>query len=146
LITYDAATRQAIAALKGRIDADAATEVWETALMTTWDRPPVWVHGDVSAGNLLVQAGRLHAVIDFGMLGVGDPACDLAIAWTLFETESRKTFRALLPLDPGTWARGRAWALWKALILAAGLTAGQADETKRCWRIIEAVLQGSTIA
>jgi aminoglycoside phosphotransferase (APT) family kinase protein len=146
LITYDAATRQAIAALKGRIDADAATEVWETALVNTWDRPPVWVHGDVSAGNLLVQAGRLSAVIDFGMLGVGDPACDLAIAWTLFETESRKTFRALLPLDPGTWARGRAWALWKALILAAGLTAGQADETKRCWRIIEAVLQGSTIA
>jgi aminoglycoside phosphotransferase (APT) family kinase protein len=145
LTTYDAETRQAIAALKGRIDADAATEVWEAALKTTWDRPPVWIHGDVSAGNLLVQAGRLSSVIDFGMLGVGDPACDLSIAWTLFAGESRKAFRALLPLDADTWARGRGWTLWKALILAAGLATGKAAETARCWRIIDEVLEGRSI-
>src|SRR5262249_42112900 len=80
------------------------------------DRPPVWLHGDVAYGNLLVRDGRLAAVIDFGCSGVGDPACDLAIAWTLFARESRARFRAALDVDAQTWARGRGWTLWKALI------------------------------
>src|SRR5215210_7422585 len=79
LTVYDEETRQAIAALNGTIDTDAATAVWEAALTATWRGSPVWVHGDVSAGNLLVRDGRLSAVIDFGSSGVGDPACDLAI-------------------------------------------------------------------
>ena len=140
LTTYDAETREAIAALKGKIDVDAAAEVWETAFATTWHGAPVWVHGDVSAGNLLVQEGRLCAVIDFGQLTVGDPACDLAIAWTLFKGESREVFHTMLPLDAGTWARGRAWTLWKALIIAAGLTDTNAVEGGQCWRIIDEVL------
>ena len=142
LTTYDAETRRAIGLLKGKIDTEAATEVWEAALETTWDCPPVWIHGDVSAGNLLVKAGRLSSVIDFGMLGVGDPACDLSIAWTFFSGESREAFRAMLPLDAGTWARGRAWTLWKALIFAAGLTETNAVEAARPWRVIDEVLQG----
>ena len=145
LTTYDAETRRAIALLKDKIDTKAATEVWEAALKTTWNRPPVWIHGDVSAGNLLVRAGRLSAVIDFGMLGVGDPACDLSIAWTLFSGESREAFRAMLPLDPGTWARGRAWTLWKALIVTAGLTETNAVEAARAWRVIDEVLEGPSI-
>src|SRR3712207_6823964 len=84
LTVYDAETRQAIAALDGRIDTDAATAVWEAALAATWHGPPVWFHGDVAAGNLLVEGGRLSAVIDFGTSGVGDPSCDVAIAWTRF--------------------------------------------------------------
>ncbi len=140
LTTYDAETRQAIAALKGKIDVDAATDVWEGALETTWHGSPVWVHGDVTTGNLLVQEGRLSSVIDFGGLGVGDPACDLAIAWTLFRGESREVFRAMLPLDAGTWARGRAWTLWKALIIAAGLTDTNVVEAAQPWRIIDEVL------
>jgi aminoglycoside phosphotransferase (APT) family kinase protein len=140
LTTYDAETRQAIAALEGRIDVAAATEVWEAALATTWHGSPVWIHGDVSAGNLLVQGGRLSSVIDFGQLGVGDPACDLSIAWTLFGGESRKIFRAMLPLDADTWARGRGWTLWKALIVAAGLTNTNAVEAAQPWRIIAEVL------
>jgi aminoglycoside phosphotransferase (APT) family kinase protein len=140
LTTYDAATRQAIAVLKGKLDTEAATEVWDMALKATWDHPPVWLHGDVSAGNLLIQEGRLSAVIDFGMMGVGDPACDLSIAWTLFGGESHATFRAMLPLDPGTWARGRGWTLWKALIVAAGLTETNAVEASRPWRVIDEVL------
>jgi aminoglycoside phosphotransferase (APT) family kinase protein len=140
LMTYDRETRQAIAALKGKIDVDAATEVWETALATTWHGLPVWVHGDVSAGNLLVKGGRLSAVIDFGQLAIGDPACDLAIAWTLFKGQSREVFRAMLPLDAGTWARGRAWTLWKALIIAAGFTNPNNFEAAQCWRIIDEVL------
>jgi aminoglycoside phosphotransferase (APT) family kinase protein len=111
LSIYDEETRQAIATLGGRIDADAVTAVWEAALAAAWHRSPVWVHGDVSASNLLVKAGRLNAVIDFGSSSIGDPACDLSIAWTLFEGESRAAFRAALPLDEATWARGRGWTL-----------------------------------
>ena len=79
----------------------------------------MWFHGDVAAGNLLVEGGRLSAVIDFGTSGVGDPSCDLAIAWTLFEGESREAFRSVLGTDDASWARGRGWALWKALITLA---------------------------
>ena len=145
LTTYDAETRQAIALLKGKIDTKAATEVWEAALKTTSDRPPMWIHGDVGAGNLLVKAGRLSSVVDFGMLGVGDPACDLSIAWTLFSGGSREAFRAMLPLDAGTWARGRAWTLWKALIVAAGLTETNAAEAARPRRVIDEVLECRSI-
>jgi len=140
LVNYDAETRQAIAVLKDKLDSIAATEIWETALTTSWDRSPVWVHGDVSSGNLLVRDGRLCAIIDFGQLAVGDPACDLAIAWTLFEGESREVFRTMLPLHADTWARGRAWTLWKALIVAAGLTNTNAIESEKSWRIIDEVL------
>jgi len=90
--------------------------VWDSAMASRWTADPVWLHGDVAAGNLLVRDGRLSAVIDFGGTAVGDPDCDLAIAWTLLSGRSRQTFRAGLRLDPGTWARGRGWALWKALI------------------------------
>jgi aminoglycoside phosphotransferase (APT) family kinase protein len=140
LSTYDAETRRAIGALRHKLDVNAATEVWDAALATTWQRAPMWIHGDIGPANLLVQDGRLSAVIDFGMLGIGDPACDLSIAWTLFEGESREAFRALLPLDAGTWARGRAWTLWKALIVAAGLTETNAAESARPWRVIDEVL------
>ena len=119
LAVYDAETCQAIAALKGRIDTDAATAVWETALAAKWHGQPVWVHGDVADGNLLVEEGRLSAVIDFGTSGVGDPSCDVAIAWTLFGGESREAFRTALRLDVATWARGRGWVLWKSLITLA---------------------------
>ena len=117
--SYDAQTRDAIRSLGAEIDAAAVTEVWEAALAAHWPGPPVWVHGDVADGNLLVGAGRLRAVIDFGCCAVGDPACDTVIAWTLLSGESREAFRELLPVDPGAWARGRGWALWKALIVLA---------------------------
>ena len=130
LATYDAETRRAIAALDGRIDANAATEVWEAALNATWRGPPVWVHGDVAAGNLLVRDGRLSAAIDFGCCAVGDPACDLAIAWTFLEGDAREAFRGALPLDGATWARGRGWTLWKALIVLAALSANPMDAEK----------------
>jgi len=142
LATYDAETRHAISVLRGRIDADAANQVWDAALGTRWERAPVWIHGDVSAGNLLVQDGQLSSVIDFGMLGVGDPACDLSIAWTLFAGESRDAFRAMIPLDRHTWARARGWTLWKALIVAAGIADTNAIEAARPWHVLNEVLAG----
>ncbi len=90
--------------------------------------------------NLLVQEGRLSAVIDFGQLGAGDPACDLSIAWTLFAGESREVFRAMLSFDAGTWARGCAWTLWKALLVAVGFTGPCNIEAAQCWRIIHGVI------
>lgn len=119
LATYDGETREALAALEGEIDTGLAREVWERALASTWQGAPVWVHGDVASGNLLVRDGRLAAVIDFGSSGVGDPACDLYVAWTFFDADTRAAFREALPLDAGTWARGRGWTLWKALIMMA---------------------------
>ncbi|HUG26151.1 aminoglycoside phosphotransferase family protein [Piscinibacter sp.] len=142
LATYDAETRQAIALLQGKIDVGAATDVWEAALATSWCGSPVWIHGDAGLGNLLVRGGRLSAVIDFGNMGVGDPACDLSIAWTLFAGASRDAFREVLAIDADTWARGRAWTLWKALIVAAGLTNSNAVEAANPWRVIDGVLEG----
>ncbi len=117
LATRDAATREAIVALRGMIDSDAATAVWNVALQAPqWERAPVWFHGDVLPGNLLFERGRLSGVIDFGGLGVGDPACDLMIAWGLFASESRDVFRTALAVDDATWARGRGHALSQAVI------------------------------
>ena len=140
LMVYDAETRHAIAALDGTIDTDAVTEVWETALQATWHGPPVWLHGDVAAGNLLVSDGRLSAVIDFGCAGVGDPACDVSIAWTLLGGASREAFRAALPVDDATWARGRGWALWKGLITLAGYINTDPVKAGEARRVIDEVL------
>jgi aminoglycoside phosphotransferase (APT) family kinase protein len=140
LAIYDGETRQAIATLGGRIDADAVAAVWQAALASVWRGSPVWVHGDVSAGNLLVRKGRLGAVIDFGSSAVGDPACDLAIAWTLLRGESRAAFRAALPLDRATWARGRGWTLWKGLITLAEHFDTNPREAEKARRVIDEVL------
>jgi aminoglycoside phosphotransferase (APT) family kinase protein len=131
LAVYDEETRQAAQTLAGEIDGAAALAVWDAALASTWEAAPVWVHGDVAVGNLLVSDGRLCAVIDFGSSGVGDPACDLVIAWTLLSGESRQVFRGSLPFDAGTWARGRGWALWKALITAADPESPHAADARR---------------
>ncbi|MFT4040688.1 MAG: aminoglycoside phosphotransferase family protein [Thermomicrobiales bacterium] len=131
LAVYDAETRQTLETLAGAIDVAAAQEIWETALATQWEAAPVWVHGDVAVGNLLAADGRLSAVIDFGTSGVGDPACDLVMAWTFFTGESRRTFRAALPLDDATWARARGWALWKALITIAEPENPHAPDARR---------------
>jgi aminoglycoside phosphotransferase (APT) family kinase protein len=139
--TYDRETRDAIGAVRELINAELATEAWETALAATWQGAPVWVHGDVAAGNLLVRDGRLAAVIDFGSSGVGDPACDVTIAWTFLSGESREAFRTALPLDTATWARGRGWALWKALITFAGNLDTDPAAAMAARRVINDVLE-----
>ncbi|MEU5847148.1 aminoglycoside phosphotransferase family protein [Saccharopolyspora shandongensis] len=113
---YDEETRRCLAILDGRVDTARAAAVWDAALATEWRDEPVWFHGDIAHGNLLVDNGNLAAVIDFGTSGVGDPACDLVIAWTFFSGESRRTFRDVVGHDEATWARARGWALWKAML------------------------------
>ena len=113
----DAATRAAISALGRAIDASAATGAWEAAReVPEWTRPPVWIHGDLDARNLLVTDGRLGGVIDFGGLGVGDPACDVMVVWKVLTPETRAIFRTTLAVDDATWARSRGWALSQAVI------------------------------
>ncbi len=117
LAMRDEATRAAIAASHGLIDVSAVTTAWEAALQAPlWNRPPVWIHADLQSGNLLAVNGRLKAVIDFGGLGVGDPAAELIVAWNLLSGETRDTLHAALSVDDATWARGRGWALSVALI------------------------------
>lgn len=139
LAIYDAEIRAALAAVQRRIDMASAMKVWVRALSSQWQNPPVWVHGDIAWGNLLVENGDLCAVIDFGCSAVGDPACDLVIAWALFSGSSRETFRAALSFDEKTWSRARGWALWKALITAASHDDNQ-REAEKSWQIIEEVL------
>ncbi|MFE4828669.1 aminoglycoside phosphotransferase family protein [Streptomyces sp. NPDC056672] len=137
---YDEETRRAIGTLGDLIDGAAATAVWEAALAAVREEAPVWFHGDVAAGNLLVRDGRLAAVIDFGCFGVGDPACDVVIAWTLLSGPSRKAFRAALRTDHGTWVRGRGWALWKALITWVEFAASDPARAAQSRRIVEDIL------
>ena len=140
LAVYDSETTDALAALVDEIDTSRAGGVWAEALAPTWHGPPVWVHGDVSPANLLIDQGRLSAVIDWGGLAVGDPACDTAIAWTFFSGESRRTFQALLPVDEATWARGRGWALWKSLIVLVGALKDDPEDARQARHIIEELL------
>jgi aminoglycoside phosphotransferase (APT) family kinase protein len=117
LAVQDEPARAAIAALRGTIDTDAATAAWDVALATpAWSGAPVWIHGDLLPGNLLFEHGRLTGVIDWGVAGIGDPACDLMVAWGLLPSEARKVIRAELGVDDATWARGRRWALSVGLI------------------------------
>lgn len=107
----------AIAALEGTIDMDAATAAWTAALRAPlWQGRPTWIHADLHGGNLLVNRGRLSAVIDFAGLDVGDPACDTMVAWTFLTADSRQSFRDAVGVDDATWARGRGWALSVGLI------------------------------
>lgn len=108
----------ALATLGGDVDQAACRRVWDTACSTAWTGPGVWFHGDVAPDNLVVDdAGRLSALIDFGTSGVGDPACDVVLAWTFLDTPARQVFHRELALDDDTWARGRGWSLWKALVM-----------------------------
>ncbi|MQY25948.1 aminoglycoside phosphotransferase family protein [Nocardia aurantia] len=113
---YDAQTRDCLARFADLVDVPAATAVWESALAAKRRGEPVWFHGDLVAGNLLVDNGKLTAVIDFGTCGVGDPACDLTFAWTALSGPGREVFRRTVDADAATWARARGWALWKALV------------------------------
>ena len=114
----DAVTRAAIESARGVIDSDAATAAWERALdAPAWNGTPVWIHADLLRPNVLVHGGRLCAVIDFGGVGVGDPAADVIAAWSVFGRAGRATFRGALDVDDGMWERARGFALHQAAMI-----------------------------
>ena len=132
--TYDGQVRATVTAMRDHLDGAAVLDVWNEAVSALPAGRPVWVDGDFTGSNLLVKDGRLAAVIDFGCCAVGDPACDLVIAWTLLRGRSRAAFRAAVPGDAAVWARARGWALWKALLTVAQGADGRAAETRYGWR------------
>jgi aminoglycoside phosphotransferase (APT) family kinase protein len=114
----DAVTRVAISSAGGVIDREAATAAWERALQApVWNGMPVWIHTDLLRPNLLVRDGQLCAVIDFGGVGVGDPATDVIAAWSVFSQAGREVFRDVLEVDDGTWDRARGIALHQAALI-----------------------------
>ena len=143
---YDGETQDALAALQGQIDTALAAEVWQAALRAGRQEPPVWFHGDAQPGNLLVRDGKLSAVIDFGTSGVGDPACDTTIAWTFLSGESSRIFKQRLPFDEATWARGRGWAIWKAMIVLVEALKDDPEDAVYTKGVIEAILADHTAA
>ena len=140
LEVYAAEAREAIKSLDGAFDRAALMHALDIALSSTWPRSPVWVHGDLTVGNLIIQGGRLTGVIDFGQLCVGDPACDLAIAWTYFDADARASFLGKLAVDEPTRSRARGWALWKAVIVEGGRVQTNEVEKKAAARTINQVL------
>lgn len=115
LNAYDHEMRLAIPKIKNSHEQSLAASLWQDALSSEWHLSPVWVHGDIAIGNILVQSGRLQAIIDFGQLAIGDPACDLVIAWNFFSSEERELFKNAVQLDNDTWIRALGWAFWKTL-------------------------------
>ena len=120
LVERDKEIRYWLARFDG--DPEIAAE-WERALAAPpWNGPPVWHHGDLDARNWLVRAGRICGVIDWGSMGVGDPACDVMVAWKLHSAGARDAFREALPTDDATWERARGWALSQAVAIVAYYT------------------------
>ncbi|THF71348.1 aminoglycoside phosphotransferase family protein [Deinococcus sp. Arct2-2] len=116
LTDLDAAAREGLAQSHGLINVQAAAQAWQRALLApVWNGQAVWVHADLLPGNLLIQDGRLSAVIDMGSLGAGDPASDFNVAWSILPPEARQVFRHALNVDEGTWQRARGLALVIAL-------------------------------
>jgi aminoglycoside phosphotransferase (APT) family kinase protein len=114
----DEVTREAIAAADGMVDAQAATAAWERALAApVWDGTPAWIHTDLLPPNLLVDGGRLRAVIDFGGMGIGDPAADVVPAWSVFTAAGRAAYRDALAVGDGAWERARGYALHQAAMI-----------------------------
>jgi aminoglycoside phosphotransferase (APT) family kinase protein len=140
LQVYDGEVQETLGVLGEHIDTGLAAEVWQAALEATWQGQPVWFHGDVQPGNLLVKDGRLCAVIDFGTCGVGDPACDTTIAWTFLSGHSSSVFARRLPVDAATWTRGRGWAIWKAMKVLTGALDDDPEDAAFTTRVIEKIL------
>lgn len=140
----DAGVRSAISLLADRIDGPAALNSWVASLdAPVWDGPDVWVHGDLLPGNLLLTNDRLAAIIDFGSLNVGDPACDLQPAWHLFAGRHRHRFRVELGVDDATWLRGRGWVLLQAVIALPYYWETNPGIVRQSLRALEQVLADS---
>jgi aminoglycoside phosphotransferase (APT) family kinase protein len=100
----------------GLIDVPAVTRVWEQCLESAdYDAAPALLHGDLIPGNLLIDRGRLSAVIDWGGIGAGDPAQDLDPAWSVLDPNGTAAFREVLGVDTQTWMRARGFVLEQSI-------------------------------
>ncbi len=137
---YDSGAREQIAKLADIIDGNSALELWERACATKWNKAPIWIHGDFAVGNILIKDNKLSGVIDFGGTAMGDPACDLVIAWTYLSSRARDIFAAEMRLDNDTWLRARAWVLWKATFELCNIADKNSPEALFQKKIIDEVI------
>jgi len=140
LAVYDGEARDCLSRLPSGLPTIRLRSLWDAALTSQWNQAGVWVHGDFAAGNVLVEDGKLAAVIDFGCSAVGDPACDLTIAWTMLDRPAREVFRAAVGLDDETWSRARGWAIWKAM-LTVTQTTSENPAHERARGVLEAIVE-----
>jgi aminoglycoside phosphotransferase (APT) family kinase protein len=113
-----ARTRTAIAEARGVIDTDAALSAWEEAIETPpWQGEARWIHTDLLRPNILIRAGRISAIIDFGAAGAGDPAADLIAAWSVFGPAGRKAYLSIASMDDDARRRARGFALHQAALI-----------------------------
>jgi aminoglycoside phosphotransferase (APT) family kinase protein len=141
LAQWEETIRERLSWLADIDDIGLISAAWEADAQTpAWDRPPVWIHGDLSVGNLLVRDGRLSGVIDWSCLGAGDPACELQVAWNLFDQKGRQAFRDAIAVDDATWKRGRAWGLAMGVLSFSYYRAKSPVIAEHGRRAIDAVL------
>ena len=141
LTSRDEMTRRSIGESEGLIDTEAVTQAWEHDLAApAWNGPPTWLHGDLAPDNMLLNDGKLSAVIDWGGLGVGDPATELLPAWNLFRGASREAFREAIGFDDATWARGRGLALSTGIVGLLSYNISIPVRAKRANDVIREVL------
>lgn len=137
---YDEAAREQITNLGDFIDADSALELWKKACVTKWNKPPIWIHGDFAVGNIIIKSNKLSGIIDFGGTAIGDPACDLVIAWTFLNGKARDIFISTMDLDESTWLRARGWALWKSTFELCNIADKKSPEAKMQKIIIDELI------
>jgi aminoglycoside phosphotransferase (APT) family kinase protein len=137
---YDEGAREQIAKLADIIDGSSALELWERACATKWNKEPIWIHGDFAVGNILIKDNKLSGVIDFGGTAMGDPACDLVIAWTYLSGKARDIFIRAMDLDEDAWLRARAWALWKATFELCNIADKNSPAARLQKKIIDEVI------
>lgn len=138
---YDKGAREQIAELAEIIDTGQAFALWDKACVTRLNKPSIWIHGDFAIGNILMDDGKISAVIDFGCTAVGDPVCDLVITWTYLSGKAREIFIYEMDMDPDTWLCARAWALWKATFELCQIIDKNSTEAEVQKRIIDEVVE-----
>lgn len=137
---YHKQTQEALQKLSDFIDIKPYELLWNEALHSHYQGEPVWIHGDISAGNILIENKKLKAIIDFSGIAQGDPACDVTIAWTFFDKQSREIFRKNLSFDDCTWVRAQAWAMWKSLITLAAMQDLQSPAALHQFNILQSII------
>jgi aminoglycoside phosphotransferase (APT) family kinase protein len=114
----DDSTREAMAAATELPDHQRLERIWADCLQAQpWEGVRSWIHADLLRTNLLVNHGRISAVLDFGSAGAGDPAHDLIPAWSLFGEKGRRVFRQQVRADADAWGRARGYALHQAALI-----------------------------
>ncbi len=120
LARRDAGVRSQAPAAAGFVDSARLVDRWEQLVAEPrYPGPPLWVHGDVHPGNLIVRDGRLAGVVDFGDLCAGDPAVDFAVGWMMFDLRGRTILRRYCDADPSAWQRAQGWAIAIGLALVS---------------------------